>query len=119
MAQTFPHGLVLGDTAGSLVDRLPKVASPSAAQLGVAPLPMANVLEKSRLWLGERTPHLPPFIPESPCLHVLGISLPGTATLGPSASQTTWLWKPWEWGLEVRTTSCRKCVSQSEAWSVA
>lgn len=79
---------------------------------------MANVLEKSRLWLGERTPHLPPCIPESPCPHVLGISLPGTATLGPSASQTTWLWKPWEWGLEVRT-SCRKCVSQSEAWSVA
>lgn len=56
VAQTFPQGLVLGDTAGSLVDRLPKVASHSAAQLGVAPLPMANMPEKSRLWLGERTP---------------------------------------------------------------
>lgn len=72
---------------------------------------MANVPERSRLWLGERTPHLPPFIPGSPCLHVLGLSLPGTATLGPSASQTTGCGSPgsggWRSGRAVGSVSTR------------
>lgn len=52
--------------------------------------PVTDMHEKSRLWLGERTaPMSPLFIPESPCLHLLPISLPPTSMLSASSASQT------------------------------